>query len=252
MATPSPNLPIGIFFLLTIPYFIFQYKTKEQHGIGIFATYIILLISVQLWINMQLTASICGSTQTGIAFLATIFPWLIIFGILTIVLAVFPGWLIPFSNTFGYGFAKLFGLKKLLDEYILKPKEKTGNTELSKTLATIYDDPSLIINEIPDTDEGFSNFWTKFETGELLQKDANKYKDELRQLVRLKTIIAKFIWFSLAGILTASTSYSYIVKSGCQSTVNEMQQRHADYERSLEEDNPEDAEPPRVYVDHGN
>jgi hypothetical protein len=251
MGTPSPNLPIGIFFLLTIPYFIFQYKTKEQYGIGIFVIYILLLILIQIWISIQLTSSICGSIQVGPAFIATIFPWLLIFGILNIVIAVFPGWLIPFSNTFGYGIAKLSGLRKLLDEHILKSKEITGNTDLSKTLGIIYDDPSLIINEIPNTDAGFSNFWEKFESGKLLQEGANKYKDELRQLVRLKGIIAQFIWFSLAGVLTASTSYSYLISSGCKSSVAEMQQRHTEYERSLESDTVDDAEQARVYTNRG-
>jgi len=250
MATPSPSLPIGIFFLITIPYFIFQYKTKEQHGIGIFAAYIILLISVQLWINMQLTASICGSTQTGVAFFSTLFPWLIIFGVLNVVLSVFPGWLIPFSNTFGYGIAKLSGLRKLLDTHILKSREQTGNKELSKTLGIIYDDPSLMINEIPNTSEGFDNFWNKFETGKLLQSGASKFKDELKQLVRLKDIIAKFIWFSLAGVLTASTSYSYIISAGCKSSVAEMQQNHTDYERYIETKKSDDT-PPRIYTNHG-
>ena len=67
---------------------------------------------------------------------------------------LFPGWLIPFSNTFGYGIAKLGGLNNLLNK-ILKPQDATGNPKLTKALADIYTDRSLLINEI-----GISNFDT--------------------------------------------------------------------------------------------
>jgi len=44
-----------------------------------------------------------------------------IFGILNLLLLTLPGWLAPFSNTFGYAIAKLAGLSDLMNE-ILRPK----------------------------------------------------------------------------------------------------------------------------------
>jgi len=270
--TPSPNLPIGIFFLLTIPYFFLQYKAKKEQEVGLFIAYLILLLSSQLYINMQISSGLCGSTQTKTAFFITIIPWLIIFGLLNIVLAIFPGWLIPFSNTFGYGIAKLAGLNKLLIDKILKKEsDKASDTvsgrEFSKTLGKIYDDPSLLINEIPDTDAGFEKFWDDEAVNHYVlpsainpikqssqngvkKPDLPSPKEQLRQFVKLKQIVAKFIWFALTGVLTASTSYTYLVRAGCSSSVKQMEQRHTEYERLVEEDE-KDTQEPRVYTDHG-
>jgi len=272
--TPSPNLPIGVFFIITSIYFFLQYKAKKENEVGIFIAYLILLLSSQLYLNMQISSSLCGSTQTRLAFFITIIPWLVIFGVLNIVLAIFPGWLIPFSNTFGYGIAKLAGLKTLLiDKILVKESEKGADTpagrEFSKTLGKIYDDPSLLINEIPNSGAGFDKFWEDEETNHYVCPAASKPikqvskdgeqmsdlpspKEQLRQFVKLKEIVAKFVWFSLTGVLTASTSYTYLVRAGCSSSIKDMEQRHAEYERLVEEGgDKEDQDTPRVYTDHG-
>ena len=44
----------------------------------------------------------------------TIIPWVLIFGVINIILIIFPGWISPFANTFGYGVMNLLGLKQLL------------------------------------------------------------------------------------------------------------------------------------------
>jgi len=192
--------------------------------------------------------------------------------VLNIILAMFTGWLIPFSNTFDYGIAKLSGLKTLfIDKILVKESDKASDTdsgrEFSKTLGKIYDDPSLLINEIPDTDAGFDKFWNDEDVNHYLLPSANKSikqqskdgeklpdlpspKEQLRQFVKLKEIVAKFVWFSLTGVLTASTSYTYLVKSGCSSSIKQMEQRHTEYERLVEEDE-KNIQKPRVYTDHG-
>lgn len=265
MAVTSSTIPIVIFFVLTIIYFTLQYKTKGNYDMPLFAAYIFVLLGSQLYINMQITSQLCGSTQARTAFVVTVFPWLIIFGLLNIVLALFPGWLIPFSNTFGYFIAKMAGLKKLLiDKILVKESEKAPNAKFSKTLGEIYDNPSLLINRIPNADEGFNTFWEKMtENNEILSNAANPIKakagdskqqpspkEQLRNLIRLKQIVAKFVWFALTGVLTATTSYTYIIRAGCSSTVKQMEQRHEEYERIVAKDE-EDKQEPRVYVDHG-
>ena len=175
MAVTSSIAPMGIFLGLTVAYFIFQYKTKGKNDIAMFAVYMLTLLGSQLYINMQITQGLCGSTQTRTAFLVTFFPWLLIFGVLNIMLSVFPGWLIPFSNTFGYFIAKFSGLKTLLvDKILAKESNKTPEPKFSKTLGEIYDDPSLLINRIPNADDGFDTFWKNMTTNkEILANDTN-------------------------------------------------------------------------------
>ncbi len=248
----SPSLGLIIFIILTVIYFIVQYKTEERHSTVAFLIYILTVISTQIWASFQLTKSLCGSIQAKPAILYTLFPWLLIFGLLNIALIVFPGWLKPFSNTFGYLIVKYIGGLNDVLKHIIKSKEKVpNNKELSETLGTIYDDPSLLINEIPNAEIGFDVFWNKLSDGKLLTSESSKHKEALRQLIRLKNIISKFIWFTFTGSLTTSTTYNYLAKSACNLNVQEMEQRHAEYQRLVEETTKEKQEP-RVYKDFGN
>ena len=253
MATPSPNVGLSIFILLTIPYFIFQYKTKEKHSATAFISYMIILFIIQLGINMWVTKGLCGEVHAKNAFIYTLFPWVFIFGIMYLMITIFPGWLSPFSNTFGYGVTLMAKINDVLGK-ILKSKEQTTDKDLSETLAKIYDKPSLLINEIPNPNTGFDDFWHKMDKGDLLNSDAksedNGLKEQLRNSVRLKFIVSKSIWFLLTGILTVSTSYNYLIQSSCEISVKEMERRHDDYKKLVEE-KPEDTEDKRVYSDYG-
>ena len=153
----------------------------------------------------------------------------------------------PFSNTFGYGIAKLFGLQKVFNN-ILKPKpsNNTANqTPLEKHLEDIYNDESLLINSIPNSGVGFDNFWT--ESKILFKPDADMYKDELRELVKLKNIIAELIWFALTGMLVISASYNYIIKAACTHSIAEMEQKHSDYEKEIAPMIAKEKQEPRIY-----
>jgi len=168
-------------------------------------------------------------------------------------LMVFPGWLIPFSNTFGYGVTKLLGINNLLNT-IFKPKIsktdiKDTNIELmAEALEHIYTDRSLLVNEI--SQNNFDNFWSNMSP--LFKpnvKGDSILKNKLLGFIRLKDIVAEYIWFMLTGTLVTSVGYNYIVNSGCSQDVKEMQKRHKDYETQetakLQEQI--NADPPRVY-----
>jgi hypothetical protein len=247
---PSPNIGLLVFAALTIGYFLIQYKTEEKHSTVTMIVYLILLIISQFGLNINLTKNLCGETHVKTAFFYTMFPWVFIFGLLNLMLLMFPGWLSPFSNTFGYMIVStLGGLNNVLGE-VLKSKEQTQDSELSKTLGKIYDNPSLLINEIPDPNVGYEDFWHKLDKGGLLSSNAKGYYDKLKQLVRLKFIISKFIWFGLTGALTIVTSYNYIVQAQCSSSVQEMERRHSKYQQMVKENSEKEIEP-RVYSDHG-
>ena len=247
---PSPNIGLLVFAALTIGYFTIQYKTKEKHSSIAMIVYLILLLVFQFGINVNLTKTLCGESQVKTAFFYTMFPWVFIFGLLNLMLIIFPGWLSPFSNTFGYIIVSTMGgLNNVLGE-VLKSKEQTQNSELSKTLGKIYDNPSLLINEIPDATIGYEEFWHKLDKGGLLSSNAKDYYTKLQDLVRLKFIVSKFVWFALTGTLTVVTSYNYIIQAQCSSSVKEMERRHSEYQQLVKENDKTQIEP-RVYSDHG-
>ena len=245
MAIPSQNNGLIVFFILTVIYFVVNYYTKGNYDTIAFSIYMILLLSTQFGISVSLTKELCGEPHVKTAFLYTLLPWVLIFGILNLMLLMFPGWLRPFSNTIGYFSIRFLGLKTLIDE-ILKSKET------SKTLGKIYDDYSLLINEIPNPGFGYDNFWKQMEKDKILDTNADKFKEKLRDLVNIKFMISKFTWFLLSGMLTISTSYNYIVKSTCNSSVNEMKKRYNDYQQVISEQKDKEINNEREYIDTGN
>lgn len=94
------------------------------------------------------------------AILVTLIPWGIIFGTLLLLLFIFPGWLQPFSNTFGYAMTIIAGINSTLaDILIANPKNDKNSQDgpMREALAHIYSDKSLLVNEI--TKENFDFFW---------------------------------------------------------------------------------------------
>ena len=83
--------------------------------------YFLILIITQFFINLGLTNEICGFKQYNVAFTTTIIPWVFIFGSIFLILKVFPNWLEPFSNTFGYFFTYITGVNGFFKS-ILKDK----------------------------------------------------------------------------------------------------------------------------------
>jgi hypothetical protein len=252
--SPNPFVSIIVFVILTIIYFISKYFLQKNNKINYLTIslviYLCSLIISELIINIKLTKAICGSNQWGTAFIVTALPWIVIFGLLNVLLTIFPSWLIPFSNTFGYGITKLAGISGVFNN-ILEPRDGVTGP-LAETLEKIYDDKSLLINQIGNTDQAFDKFWNSLNKAKLLQPNASNFRGQLRDLIYLKNIVAEFIWSLLAGILTASASYNFIITSACSHSVADMQQKHEEYEKHINiEQTAEDTAPEkRVYSRH--
>ena len=183
-------------------------------------------------------------------------PWVFILGILNIVLSLFPGWLSPFSNTFGYGIARIAGISDLFNNIF---KEQITGTEggekgttkgMAEALQHIYSDKSLLLNEITLVD--FDRFWMNMEDlikPEVFKPDSSGFKGQLKKMVFLKDTVAEYIWFMLTGSLVTSVGYNYVVNSGCQKSVQQMKKLEKQYEednKKIEEEKA-NAPAPRIY-----
>ena len=234
---PNPSTSVFTFFLITLFYFIAKYLTPDSMSTMLIIIYIIAIVSTQISINTALAKSICNNTQTmNVGVLATIFPMLFIFGLLQLMLTIFPGWIEPFSNTFGYGMTKINGLHDLMERLIKKPDNTPGlNEKTINAVNSIYNDPSIFINQFSyaDRDE-FNKTWdNSFASGNgvfikgagaapLPPSDANQNPAkgtpiymEFRNMVKLKDIVGTFIWYILVGVIVTSKSYNYIISQPC-------------------------------------
>jgi hypothetical protein len=216
-APPNPSTAIFAFFIITLIFTIIKYSIPETMLTLINIIYIGTLMVVLITINSSLAKTICDnprSTTSGVV--ATIFPMLFIFGLLQLLLVIFPGWLEPFSNTFGYAVAKIGGAEKVVRD-VLKTDTQGTSVDISKAISNIYNDPSIFLNQFNyENEEDFKLKWNKSanlfiaETG----VDSQKYKD-FRNMVKLKDLVAQFVWYMLAGILVTSRSYNYIINQPC-------------------------------------
>jgi hypothetical protein len=214
------------FIILTIIYFILKLTSTTKKMIMIWmGVFFLALLIGEFFINVSVSSKLCGNAQYGMAAIITIIPWIIIFGFLNFLLISLPGWLSPFSNTFGYLVTKLMGIDDLLNSILSSKFEKEGASDNMKVAAEalehIYADKSLLINEI--TQANFDTFWSRMSGAGLFKKGADEFKDRLRYLVRVKDIVAEFIWYGLTGGLVTSVSYNYMVNSECARTVDELE-----------------------------
>lgn len=271
----SATLSLVLFIVFTLIYFIYRYFAYNSEHLKLVAgIYILSVIASQFSINISATKEMCGEANYGNAFLYTLIPWVIIFGMLNVVLFMFPGWKSPFANTFGYLLAKAAGVKSLLLDHILKEKFKDGklpqakavpvaqavpiketkvggrpgatsNEAITNSLEHIYSDPSALINEV--TPETFDTFWTRMKP--LFRKGADNYRNQFKKLVNLKDLVSEFVWYLLTGVLVCSMSYNSILNQGCNMSVKEMQKRHNEYEDNVKKFQEEAKEkgPSRVY-----
>lgn len=237
---PSSNLGLLWFLITSLLYFGYKYKNLSRSNVKIsntfFIIYILAVVIGEYTINLKAANSICSSSNFTTALITTFVPWVFIFGLLNVILMIFPGWLIPFSNTFGYLIAKLMGLDKLVGE-IFKPSDYYKNVNKSKdliplqeALGHIYSDKALLINEV--TKENLNDFWKNMNP---LMRDTAKsnedLKDKFYKLLGLKELVSEFIWYILTGALVTSISYNYITSRPCSISADEMKDLHDEHQK---------------------
>ena len=240
---PNPSKALNWFIIVTTIYSILVFnKTKTKPGPGpgdnndttIYTIiYLVLTLVIQFFISLSIAEAYCGSNQWGTAGIVTFVPWIIIFGSLISLLRIFPGWLRPFSNTIGYGIARIGGLNQLFLNQLKPQGENKG-----KTLANVYLNKSLLINEI--TTENINQFITNMSTGEeaIFRNDERKeFEEKLYSLVVLKNVVAEYVWYVLAGLLITTMSYNSIINTNCNKNINNMQERREAYLKKLDSNN---------------
>ena len=240
-------LELLIFTLATLIYFAGRYYiTKPSYVRLMIGAYIAITFMSQFFFNITHLSKLCvGASNFGKAVLVTVIPYILIFGTIITVLMMFPGWKQPFSNTFGYGVAKIMGVNSIL--FKLLKSASVGDTNTKKMLHNIYTNPALFINEITPT-----NFDDFVKSSNFLFVPGASSKPEMQQLkniIRLKDIVSEFVWYILSGMLVSTVSYNTIVNSGCTNSVKEMKKRHDEYEEEVTQkaEAAKSTPPPRVY-----
>ena len=268
----SSFLALILFAILSLVYFIIKYFMYSSSQMKIVTgIYFLLVIVTQYIVSLSAIKEKCGNNDYVSAFMTTAFPWTFIFGILYIVMTMFPAWKAPFANTCGYGFARLAGVRTLLvDDILKKDAYKQGGggmrkmfkrsaqrggggeevedsglssvKDMTKAIQNIYSDPSMLINEI--TIDNYETFWSRMKP--LFKSSANVHKDALFKMILLKDVVAECIWYLLTGMLVTSMVANSIVNTKCRYSIDEMKKNQDESDRAINTA-AETKEEPRVY-----
>ena len=250
---------VAIFFFLAVfgAYAYYKYTKNGVLSGGITSLFFIVLIIGEYFINLAMSKDICGFDQEKTALMATVLPWFLVLGALKAALVVFPGWLTPFSNTFGYMFVSaVTDLKDVFNailtpQFDLAPAAQKGEAQkggdggdgggavdsadipkddvknkrdIGRALEQIYTDQSIILNELGL--DNLDRFWDSFKESRLIRQSA-KVEDleKIRKFLMMKTIVGEFVWLVLCGLLVVSISYNYLLNMGCSFTPEQQKIR---------------------------
>jgi len=122
MAELSSSVAIFYFLAVFGAYSYYKHTKKGVLAGGITFMFFLVLIIGEYFINLAMSKDICGFDQEKTALIATVLPWFLVLGVLKAALVVFPGWLSPFSNTFGYIFVSAVTDLKDVFNNILTPQ----------------------------------------------------------------------------------------------------------------------------------
>lgn len=252
---------VAIFFFLAVfgAYSYYKHTKKGVLSGGITFLFFLVLITGEYFINLAMSKDICGFDQEKTALIATVLPWFVVLGALKAALIVFPGWLTPFSNTFGYIFVSAVTDMKevfnniLTPQFDLAPESQKGTSagqtggagdntgslqdtadipadeiknkrDIGRALEQIYTDQSILLNEL--NLDNLDRFWDSFKESRLIRPSA-KVDDleKIRTFLIMKSIVGEFIWLVLCGFLVVSISYNYILNMGCSFTPEQQKIR---------------------------
>ena len=207
--------------------------------------YLLFILVSQFGLNCAFLINKCGGsagTNIGTAAVLTFFPWVFIFGILIIILLMYPGFKSAFSDVIGY-FVIAGKANKLLtailididiEDNIDKANFNEGDKMMMKKAADailkLCGNKSIIINKM--TPLNFLSIWDMLKPLMNTSIDITELgiiQNELYNLVILKDNVGEAIWYIYTAVLiTSIISYNLATKS-CKKSLDQLKADHDQY-----------------------
>jgi hypothetical protein len=272
MASSSSVLNIVTFLLTTLLYYLVikpvitydilvdpekhkKFISSSYTNLGI---YVLLIIVSQYLVNVSMITTTCGGSVTenlGAAAFLTFIPWSLIFGVLIIILTMYPGFKTAFSDVIGYFYVSSSANKVLTELLVDKdlqetmnkdttstPEQKKSLQDAADTIIKICGNTSILINQIVPSN--FVEYWnilkplmkTEF------QKDTPETHEKQKQLFELvvtRDNVGEAMWFIYTGLLVSSLVQLKIATRGCVSSPATMEKN---YQQFLDQQNEAEAQ----------
>lgn len=240
----------------SLPYSLYKDKTKYSIYISnsymCLAIYIVLVILIQFIVNSSIISNTCGGNITenmGAAGVMTFVPWILIFGVLVLILTIFPGFKSAFSDVIGYYYVSS-SANKLLTELLVNtdiekkmaedpnmtPDKKANLESAADTIIKICGNNSILINQIVPSN--FEQYWSILTPlmKDKYQKDGDetqKMQNDLFELVVTRDNVGEALWYIYTGLLLTSIVQLKITSRGCTSSPQTME---ANYQKFLQQE----------------
>lgn len=223
----------------------YNYYTKNYYkSLG---TYLALVLIVQFIMNITIMTAKCGGNlKTNIvsAALFTFFPWILIFGIMMVVLIMYPGFKTAFSDVIGYfyvaGSANKVLTELLIDKNIQQEMDESGATLKEKedlqnaadAIIKICGNTSILINQIVPTN--FTNYWSLLnplfkQRFQIDSPETTAKRNQLFDLVVMRDTIGEMMWYLYTGILLTSIVQMKISTTPCYLSPKQMEQNYQEF-----------------------
>jgi hypothetical protein len=248
-----------ITFLLTTFFYYFAlkpvlpytlYKNKVSYNSYITSTYIYLAIYVfltvliQFMVNSYIITNNCGGTITGNmgkAGMITFLPWILIFGVLVLILIIYPGFKSAFSDIVGYYYISSSTYKVLTELLMNKEvvEELTNHPDIthdknkalksaSNVINRICGNTCILINQMAPSN--FGQYWDILKP--LMKKkyqvdtdETDIIQNELFGLVVTKDNIGEAMWYIYTGLLLTLIVQFKLTNRGCSRKLKNMNKK---------------------------
>jgi len=212
------------------------------------AIYLLLVMVIQFIVNASIITSTCGGNITenmGAAGVFTFLPWTLIFGVVILILTIYPGFKSAFSDVIGYFWisssANKIITELLVDPEVQKkidadttstPEQKEAMQSAADAIIKICGNTSVLINQIVPTN--FNSYWSILTP---LMKDkykqpgaeTDKMKNELFELVVSRDNVGESMWYMYTGILLTSLVQLKMTTRGCANNAQTMEQNYQQF-----------------------
>ena len=228
-----------------------KYQEYSKNNYLYLGIYLVLVMLIQFIVNASVISTTCGgsiSENIGAAGVLTFIPWTLIFGVIIIVLIVYPGFKSAFSDVIGYFY---ISATKIITELLVNRElekkltgtesqaEKESLEDAADAIVKICGNTSILINQIvPDNFEEYWKILTPLMKPKYRDTNSQETKDirkELFELVVTRDNIGESLWYIYTGILLTSIVQLKITTRGCNTNTATMEKNYNEFLKNEEE-----------------
>jgi hypothetical protein len=224
-----------------------KYEAYSKNNYLYLGIYLALVMLIQFVVNASVISTTCGgsiSQNIGAAGVLTFIPWSLIFGVIIIILIIYPGFKSAFADVIGYFYISGPATQVITELLVNKDLEKklTGNEskeekealeDAADTIVKICGNTSILINQIvPDNFQDYWKILNPLMKPKYRDENSSETKDIKKQLFELvvtRDNIGESLWYIYTGILLTSIVQLKITTRGCVTDTATMEKNYKDF-----------------------